>query len=178
LHPSYTVALLAFFFLRFARRRLDVLGNADQLEAFLTKLDASESPTSTEQVIIPTDVFQQMWGIEDVHIQRRRSRAIDESHDSGHVSAILKSRAIIADIAKLDNASQLRVEERIAELASESLPPDALHKSGGVWRALVKETPYEIVYRLDEAARRIELLSLGQGDGKSSTRRAEEAPHA
>src|SRR5438034_5298284 len=39
-----TVALFAFFFLRFARKRLDLLRNSDQLVAFLTKLDASEAP--------------------------------------------------------------------------------------------------------------------------------------
>jgi hypothetical protein len=85
---------------------------------------------------------------------------------------------MIADIAKLDEANQLRVEARIAELASEPCPPDAFRESGGVWYVPVKETPYEIAYRQDDTAHRIELLSLGQGDGKSLARRTEEAPHA
>jgi len=171
------VALLVFFLLLFARRRLDVLRNADQLVAFLTKLDVSESPAGIDQIAIPTDIFKEIGGIEDVHIQRRRAMAISEFRDSGHGYALLKSRAMIADIVKLDEATQLRVEARIAELTSDFPPPDALRESGGVWRVPVTETPYEIVCRQDEAARRIELLSLGQGDGKSTPRRTTEAPH-
>jgi len=171
-----TVALLAFFFLRFARRRLDLLRNADQLVAFLIKLDASESPVGIDHVAIPTDVFKKMGGIEDVHIQRRRSIAIAEFRDSGHGYAVLKSRTLIADIAKLDEAAQLRVEAHIAELASEFPPPDALRDSCGVWRVPVTETPYEIICRQDEEARRIELLSLGLGNAKSSTHRTAEVP--
>jgi hypothetical protein len=166
-----------FLFLRFARRRLDVLRNSDQLVAFLTKGYASESPAGTDQVSIPTDVFKEMGDIEDVHIQRSRATAIAEFRDRGQAYAVLKSRAMAADIAKLDEGTQLRVEACIAELASQFPPPDALHESGGVWRVLVTETPYELVCRQDEAARRIELLSLEQGDDKSSTRRTAEAPH-
>jgi hypothetical protein len=171
-----TVALLAFFFLRFARRRLDVLRNSDQLVAFLTKLDASEGPAGIGRVAIPTAVFKEIGAIEDIHIQRHRAKAIDEFRHSGHGYAIAKSRAMIADIAKLDEASQLRIEARIAELASESPPPEATLEPGGIWRVPVAETPYEIVCRQDQAAHRIKLLSLRQSDGTSSTRPITEAP--
>ncbi len=169
-------AWLPFFFLRFAGRRLDVLRNADQLAAFLTGLDDSESPAGVDQIAIPTEVFKEMGDIEDVHIQRRRGVAMAEFRDSGRGYAVLKSRAMTADIAKLDEATRLWVEARIAELASEFPPPHALCDSGGVWRVPVTKTPYEIPCRQDEAARRIELLSLGQGDGNSSARRTAEAP--
>lgn len=172
-----TVALLAFFFLRFARRRLDVLRNSDQLVAFLTKLDASEGPTGIGRVAIPTAVFKEIGAIEDIHIQRHRAKAIDEFRHSGHGYAVVKSRAIVADIAKLDEASQLRIEARIAELASESFPPEATLEPGGIWRVPVTETPYEIVCRQDQAAHRIELLSLRQSDDTSSTLPIAEAPH-
>ena len=169
-------AWLPFFFLRFARRRLDVLRNADQLAAFLTRLEDSGGPAGIDQVAIPTEVFKEMGDIEDVHIQRRRGMAMAEFRDSGRGYAVLKSRAMTADIATLDEATQLRVEARIAELASEFPPPDASRESGGVWRVPVTQTPYEIVCHQDEAAQRIELLSLGQGDGRSSTHRTAEAP--
>jgi hypothetical protein len=171
-----TVALLAFLFLRFARRRLDVLRNSDQLVAFLTKLDASEGPTRIGRVAIPTAVFKELGAIEDIHIQRHRAKAIDEFRHSGHGYAVAKSRAMVADIAKLDEASQLRIEARIAELGSESPPPEATLEPGGIWRVPVAETPYEIVCRQDQAAHRIKLLSLRQSDGTSSTRPIAEAP--
>jgi hypothetical protein len=171
-----TVALLAFFFLGFARRRLDVLRNSDQLVAFLTKLDASEGPTGIGRVAIPTGVFEEIGAIEDIHIQRHRAKAIDEFRHSGLGYAVVRSRAVIADIAKLDEASQLRIEARIAELASESPPPEATLEPGGIWRVPVTETPYEIICRQDQAAHRIELLSLRQSDGTSSTLPIAEAP--
>jgi hypothetical protein len=170
----FTFVLLPFFLLRLVRKRLDMLRNADQLAALLTKLDVGEGPAALGQVAIPTAVFKEMGAIEDIHIQRRRAEAIDEFSHSGHGYAVLKSRAMIADIAKLDEASQLRVEACIAELASESLLADTTRECGGVWRIPVKETPYEIVCRQDNAARRIELLSLGQADGTSSARRTAE----
>jgi hypothetical protein len=170
------VALVPFFFLRFARRRLDVLRNSDQLVAFLTKLDASEGPTGIGRVAISTAVFKQIGAIEDIHIQRHRAKAIDEFRHSGHGYAVAKSRAIIADIAKLDEASQLRIEARIAELGSESPPSEATLGPGGIWRVPVAETPYEIVCRQDQAAHRIKLLSLRQSDGTSSTFPIAEAP--
>jgi hypothetical protein len=171
-----TVALLAFFFLGFARRRLDVLRNSDQLVAFLTELDASAGPTGIDQVAIPTAVFKEIGAIEDIHIQRHRAKAIHEFRHSGHGYAVVKSRAMIADIAKLDEASQLRIEARIAELGSESPPPEATLEPRGIWRVPVTETPYEIVCRQDQAAHRIELLLLRQSDGTSSTRPIAEGP--
>jgi hypothetical protein len=170
-----TVALLPFFFLRFARRRLDVLRNSDQLVAFLTKLDVSAAPAGTDQFAIPTAVFKEIGAIEDIHIQHRRAKAIDEFRHSGHGYAVVKSRATIADIAKLDEVSQLRIEARIAELASQSPPPEATLEPGGIWRVPVTDTPYEIVCRQDQAAHRIELLSLGQSDHTSSSRPITEA---
>jgi hypothetical protein len=172
-----TVALFAFFFFRFARRRLDVLRNSDQLVAFLTKLDASEGPTRIGRVAIPTAVFEKIGAIEDIHIQRRRAKAIDEFRHSGHGYAVVKSRAMIADIAKLDEASQLRIEARIAELGSESPPSEATLEPRGIWRVPVTETPYEIVCRQDQAKHRIELLALRQSDDTSSTLPIAEAPH-
>jgi hypothetical protein len=170
------VALLAFFFLRFARRRLDVLRNSDQLVALLTKLDASEGPAGIAHVAIPTGLFKEIGAIEDIHIQRRRAKAIDEFRHSSPGYAVVKSRAMIADIAKLDEASQLRIEARIAELASESPPSEATLEPGGLWRVPVTETRYAIVCRQDQAAHRIELLSLRQSDGTSSTLPIAEAP--
>jgi hypothetical protein len=172
----FTVALLAVFLLRFARRRLDVLGNTDQLVAYLSKLDSSERLAGIDQIAIPTDVFKEIGDIEDLHIQCRRGIAIAEFRESGDGYAVLKSRAMIADIAKLDEATRLRVETRIAELASEPFPPDAFGESGGVWRVPVTGTPYELVCRYDEAARRIELLSLGQRDGGVVDPQTVEAP--
>ena len=171
-----TLALLSFFFLRFARKRLDVLRNADQLVAFFTKTHNIEDPAGPDQITIPTDVFNDLGNIEDVHIQRRRATAMDEFRFSGHGYAVLKSRDMIGDIARLENAIQLRVEARLAELTSEFPAPDILREADGSWRVPVTGTPYEIVCRHDEAAGRIECLSLQQGDGKSSTRRTEEAP--
>ncbi len=171
-----TVALLTFFFLRFARRRLDVLRNSDELVAFLTKLDASEGPPGVGHVAIPTGVFKEIGAIEDIHIQRRRAKAIDEFRHSGPGYAVVKSRGMIADIAKLDEASQLRIEARIAELASESSPLEETLETGGIWRVPVTDTPYEIVCRQDRAAHRIELLSLRQSHGTSATRPIAEVP--
>jgi hypothetical protein len=170
-----TVALLAFFFLRFARRRLDVLRNSDQLVAFLTKLDAIEGPPGIGHVAIPTGVFKEIGAIEDIHIRRRRAKAIDEFRHSGGGYAVVKSRGMIADIAKLDEAGQLRIEARIAELASESPPLEETLEPGGIWRVPVTNSPYAIVCRQDQAAHRIELLSLRQSDGTSSTRPIAEA---
>jgi hypothetical protein len=172
------IAVVAYFFLRFARKRLDVLRDSDRLVAFLTELDASEAPTGIGRVAIPTTYFKGIGAIEDIHIQRHRAKAIDEFRHSAHGYAVVKSRAIIADIAKLDQASQLRIEARIVELASESPPPEATLEPGGIWRVPVTETPYEIVCRQDQAAHRIKLLSLRQSDGTSSTRPIAEAPHA
>lgn len=171
-----TVALFAFFFLRFARKRLDLLRNSDQLVAFLTRLDASEGPAGIGNVAIPTGVFKEIGAIEDIHIQRRRANAIDEFGRSDPGYAVVKSRDVIADIAKLDEASQLRIEARIAELASESPPPETTLEPGGLWRVPVTQTPYEIVCRQDQAAHRIELLSLRQSDGTLSTFQTAEAP--
>ena len=171
------IAVVAYFFLRFARKRLDVLRDSDRLVAFLTELDASEAPTGIGRVAIPTAYFKGIGAIEDIHIQRHRAKAIDEFRHSAHGYAVVKSRAIIADIAKLDEASQLRIEARIVELASESPPPEATLEPGGIWRVPVTETPYEIVCRQDQAAHRIKLLSLRQSDGTSSTRPIAEAPH-
>jgi hypothetical protein len=171
-----TVALLAFFFLRFARRRLDVLRNSGQLVAFLTKLDASEGPPGIGHLAIPTGVFKEIGAIEDIHIQRRRVKAINEFRHSGLGYAVVKSRGMIADIAKLDEASQLRIEARIAELASESPPAEETLEPGGIWRVPVTDTPYAIVCRQDQAAHRIELLSLGQSHGTSATRPIAEVP--
>jgi hypothetical protein len=170
-----TVALLTFFFLRFARRRLDVLRNSDQLVAFLTKLDPIEGPPGIGHVAIPTGVFKEIGAIEDIHIQRRRAKAIDEFRHSDGGYAVVKSRGMIADIAKLDEANQLRIEARIAELASESPPPEETLEPGGIWRVPVTDTPYAIVCRQDQAAHRIELLSLRQSDDTSSTRPIAEA---
>jgi hypothetical protein len=171
------IAVVAYFFLRFARKRLDVLRDSDRLVAFLTELDASEAPTGIGRVAIPTAYFKGIGAIEDIHIQRHRAKAIDEFRHSAHGYAVVKSRAIIADIAKLDEASQLRIEARIVELASESPPPEATLEPGGIWRVPVTETPYEIVCRQDQAAHRIKLLSLRQSDGTSSPRPIAEAPH-
>lgn len=180
IHPyvgiPLAVALLTFIFLRFARRRLDMLANSEQLVAYLTNLDAGEGPAGIGHVAIPTGVFEEIGAIEDIHIQRRRAKAINESRHSGHGYAVVKSRAMIADIAKLDEASQLKIEVRIAELASESPPAEATLEPGGIWRVPVTETPYEIVCRQDQAARRIDLLSLGQTDGTFSPRPIVEAP--
>jgi hypothetical protein len=165
----WAVAVFAFFFLGFARKRLDVLKNSDQLVAFLTKLEASEGPAGIGHVAIPTGVFKEIGAIEDIHIQGRRAKAIDEFRRIGPGYAVVRSRDIIAQIAKLDEASQLRIEARIAEFASESPPSEATLEPGGLWRVPVTETRYEIVCRQDQAAHRIELLSLGQGDGTSST---------
>jgi hypothetical protein len=181
IHPyvgiPLAVALLAFFFLRFARRRLDMLRNTDQLVVYLTKLDAGEGPTGIGHIAIPTGVFKEIGAIEDIHIQRSRAKAIDESRDGGHGYAVVKSRAMIADIAKLDEASQLKIEARIAELATESPLAEATIEPSGTWRVPVTETPYEIVCRQDQAAHRIELLSLGQIAGTSSTDPTVEAPY-
>jgi hypothetical protein len=170
------IAVVAYFFLRFARKRLDVLRDSDRLVAFLTELDASEAPTGIGRVAIPTAYFKGIGAIEDIHIQRHRAKAIDEFRHSGHGYAVAKSRAMIADIAKLDEASQLRIEARIAELASESPPPEATLEPGGIWRVPVAETPYAIICRQDQAAHRIKLLSLRQSDGTSSTRPIAEGP--
>jgi hypothetical protein len=161
-----TVALIAFFILRIARKRLDMLSNADKFIEFLSKLDASESPADRVRVSIPTDIFKKMGDLEDVHIQHRRATAIDESHDSVNVSSVLKSRTIITDISKLDEASQLRIEACISDLTIESLSSQALRESGGIWRVPVKETTYEIVCSHDEAAHRIDLLSIKQVNSK------------
>jgi hypothetical protein len=174
--PSLIFALVAFYFVRMARRRLDLFGNADQLAAVLTKLGASGGPAEAPHVAIPADVFKEIGDIEDAHIQRRRALAIADFLESGHGYGVLKSRAMIADIAKLDDASQLRVEARIAELPGEALPTDTWGESGGLWRVPVAGTSYRIVGRVDEAARRIELLSLETGIGAALAGRTSEAP--
>jgi hypothetical protein len=65
---------------------------------------------------------------------------------------------------------RLRVEIRFRKLAIDPNPAEATRKAGGTGRHLrVPETTLEILYAVNEVARRIDLLSL---------RALGETPHA
>jgi len=177
LFAALLIAVAAFFWLRLARRRLDRLGNADELLAFLSRLDVAEGVAGADQVVIPTAVFQKMGAIEDAHILSRRAQAMHIVHDCSDDYAVLKSRAFASDIARLDAANQLRVEAYIVELSGQHQLPHTARQSGGAWRIPVMGAQCEIVCREDAAAHRLELLSLEQiGDGARPARPVEEAP--
>ncbi len=173
LPPAWPVVLFVlpgYLFLHIARRRLDVLARAPGLEQLL--IDRAQAATSagTDAIGIPANAFRKLVDIEEAEIQRRRAEAIDAVREEEGEYALLRTRAMVSEAGRLDAATQLRVEARIENLASEPRPPEARREGdGAAWRVAVPETALEIVYEVDEEERRIDLLSIRQAGGGVAT---------
>ncbi len=157
--PVMLLVAPVYLFLHVANRRLDLIAGAAELEQLVADEHAAGA-LDTGFIRVSADAFERMAEIEDAQIQRRRAEAIDAFRSENEGFALLKSRAMVHATTQLDAATHLRVEERVAELGSDPHPPDAAHESGGPWHVRVLNTPMEILYRVDEEARRVDLLTV------------------
>jgi hypothetical protein len=144
---------LFYWFVSYALKRLAAIA---PLEPLLEQGERARSGSGG--VLLPLAVVQQIGDVEDEQIQRRRAEAINKGAAAQSGYALLRSRALVAEEARLDPATQLQIEARVADLATDPQPTDAQPAGPGVWR--VPAAGMEILFAVDHDARRIELYAL------------------
>ena len=162
---------LFYWFVSYARKRLAALA---ALEPLLEQGEPARAGSGG--VLLPTAVVQQMGDVEDGRIQRRRAEAISKGIAAESGYAVLRSRMLVAEEARLDTATQLQIEARVAGLAADPEPSDAKPAGPGVWR--IPAAGVEILYAVDHDARRIELHAIRSTLAESAGGGAASIEHA
>jgi hypothetical protein len=161
------LTVVFYWFISYARKRLDVLAT---LEPLLQR-EVASTDSGAESISIPADAVTKIGDIEEQQIQRRRAEAIKVARHENAGYAVLRSRAIVAGADRLDPTTQLRVEARVADLARDPQPADAKPEGGAggvggaggadeVWSVPAPGTSLEILYTVDRGARRVLVHAL------------------
>ncbi len=161
---AIVVVIAAHFFLRFARRRLALLDDADRLATSLASLQPGSAT-----VVVADAVFRKVAQIEDGQIERKRAEALAGPEQRATDYALLRSRRLVQQLQEFEPMERLRIERSIASLADTEASSDA---PVGIETVAVPQTGCVLRVRRDAATRRIEVLELSAEGGSEEVARA------
>jgi len=158
------LVLVLFYFLQEGKVWLDILASRfdeiGQLKTEFTNLSKQEGGS----VAVPRRLIEKFSQVQTDQILIGRANAIAESAQSSkELFSVLTSRKVLEEKGRLDIESRLKVEDAIEELMQK--PRSETTKTDSVTGSLscsVEGTNLEIVYTMDEKARRLQLVDLRQ----------------
>lgn len=158
-----SLMLIGYYFLRRARLRHRLVAEVGRLREILE----SEMEESDEGFVLEAKTHRRLAAIERAQIQRTRAEAIHQSMTKIGLPdyAILKSDKLIEQQAGLEPGSMLAVEYAIQGLASDPRPETVETSEGESALVLpIENTSSELVYEVDDQARRILVHGLLEPD--------------
>jgi putative Mn2+ efflux pump MntP len=140
--------------------------DAEKLKDALLSLRKQEGGADAASIAVPSDAIREFSRIESEQIARSRVNAIADSANASKVEfSILSSNDVRKMKAELTPDDRLKVEEAFDALMLQPKPLDAKPDAAtGFLRLKVNGTELELVYAVDDTARQLKVVSLGQSE--------------
>ena len=162
----FAIVLVVFYFLQKGKAWLDMVASRwtdiTRLKASMLDLKKSAERAGADRISVPSETIERFCQIETETIVRSRAQAISEMAMAPRSNlSILSSRDVLEAKSVLDAESRLKVEEAIEGLMLEPRPSGVEEDAKtGFLRRRVNGTDQEIVYAVDDAERRLRLVTL------------------
>jgi hypothetical protein len=140
--------------------------DAEKLKDALLSLRKQEGGADAASIAVPSAAIREFSRIESEQIARSRVNAIADSANASQAEfSILSGNEVRRAKAELSPQNRLKVEETLDALMLEPKPPDAKPDAAtGFLRLKVNGTELELVYAVDDTARQLKVVSLGQSE--------------
>ncbi len=162
------VLLLMMYALSRGKAWLDLMSaqgaDAKKLKDVLLTLRKQEGGADLASIAVPSGAIREFSRIESEQIARSRANAIADSANTSKAEfSILSSNDVRRTKADLSPQDRLKVEEALDGLMLQPRPSDAQTETAtGLLRLKVNGTELQILYAVDDAARQLKVVSLGQ----------------
>ncbi len=160
-----TSVFVVFYFLQRGKAWLDMVASRWQeitrLNESMRGLEEAAPASAEDRIAVPAEMIERFARVETEHIVRSRASAISQLATAPRSNfSVLSSRDVLESKADLDIDTRLKVEDAIEELMVQPRPKGMQEDAAGLLHQRVQGTDHEIVYAVDDAERRVRLLSL------------------